>query len=114
MTAVIRIAGKGVIGGAKWRPLKGALLDRALDTGEFPSDETREYLARANRNSIAIIGIESVPAIQNLEAILEVPGIDAVFVGPNDLAQSMRGKDNKPPSGEAMAEALQHVLKTCK
>src|ERR1051326_6958983 len=49
---------QGVIGGAKWRPLKGALLDRAVETGEFPSDATRDYLARNNRNSIAIIGIE--------------------------------------------------------
>jgi 4-hydroxy-2-oxoheptanedioate aldolase len=80
---------KGVVGGAKWRPLKGALLDRAVETGEFPSDETREYLARANRNSVLIVGIESVPAIQNLEAILDVPGIDAIFVGPHDLSVTL-------------------------
>jgi 4-hydroxy-2-oxoheptanedioate aldolase len=43
-----------------------------------------------------------------------VPGIDAIFVGPNDLAASMRSKDNKPPSGKATKEALDHVLATCK
>jgi 4-hydroxy-2-oxoheptanedioate aldolase len=43
-----------------------------------------------------------------------VPGIDAIFVGPNDLAASMRGKDGKPPSGEATAQAMKHILATCR
>src|SRR5207253_6253620 len=47
-------------------------------------------------------------------AIFSVPGIDAIFVGPNDLAASMRGKDGKPPGGDATAEAMKHVLATCK
>jgi 4-hydroxy-2-oxoheptanedioate aldolase len=102
---------RGVIGGAKWRPLKGALLDRALETGEFPSEETRQYLASRNRNSIAIIGIESVPALENLEAILEVPGIDAVFVGPNDLSITLGVPDQYDhPRFES---ALGRVLELC-
>ena len=47
-------------------------------------------------------------------ALARVPGIDAIFVGPNDLAQSMRSKDNKPPSAQATKEAMDHILKTCK
>ena len=47
-------------------------------------------------------------------AIFSVPGIDAIFVGPNDLAASMRGKDGKGPSAEATAQALKHVLATCR
>jgi 4-hydroxy-2-oxoheptanedioate aldolase len=43
-----------------------------------------------------------------------VPGIDAIFVGPNDLAASMRSKDGKPPSGEATSQAMKHILATCK
>jgi len=77
---------KEVIGAAKWRPLKGALLDHAVDTGAFPSPETRDYLAERNKDCIVMIGIESVPAIENLEAILDVPGVDVVFVGPHDLS----------------------------
>jgi 4-hydroxy-2-oxoheptanedioate aldolase len=33
--------------------------------------------------------IESVKAVENLDAICAIPGIDAVFVGPNDLTVSM-------------------------
>ena len=33
--------------------------------------------------------IESVPAVENLDAICSIPGIDAVFVGPGDLTANM-------------------------
>ncbi|MCC6445782.1 MAG: hypothetical protein IT210_20300 [Armatimonadetes bacterium] len=100
-----------VIGGVKWRPLKGALLRKALDTGEFPGEETHSYLRQRNANSIAVIGIESVPAIENLEAILDVPGIDAIFVGPNDLSITLGVPDRYDhPDFEA---ALSRILRTC-
>src|SRR5262249_3717596 len=51
--------------------------------------------------------------VEDADAIFSVPGIDAIFVGPNDLAASMRGKDGRPPSAEATDRALKHVLETC-
>ena len=77
---------KEVVGAAKWRPLKGELVRKAVDAGEFPSAATKDYLAARNANNVCIIGIESVPAIENLENILKVRDIDAIFVGPNDLS----------------------------
>lgn len=100
-----------VVGGAKWRPLKGDLLERALQTGDFPSDELREYLVARNADSLTIIGIESVPAIENLEAILGVPGVDAIFVGPHDLSCSLGiPAQYEHPRFEA---AVQRVIDTC-
>ena len=78
-----------VVAAAKWRPLKGEAVDRVVESGGHVSDATRAYLEERNRNSIAIIGIESVAAVNNLEAILEVPGIDGIFVGPNDMSISL-------------------------
>ena len=78
-----------VVAAAKWRPLKGEAVDRLIATGEHVSDATRAYLEERNKDSIAIIGIESVAAIDNLESILEVPGIDGIFVGPNDMSISL-------------------------
>ena len=78
-----------VVGAAKWRPLKGEAVDRIVESGDHVSDATRAYLEERNRNSIAIIGIESVAAVENLDAILEVPGIDGIFVGPNDMSISL-------------------------
>ena len=63
--------------------------DKIIKGQEFPSEETKLYLENKNKNNICIIGIESVPAINNLDDILSVNGIDAVFVGPNDLTISL-------------------------
>ena len=78
-----------VVGAAKWRPLKGEAVDRVMATGEHISDATRAYLEDRNKNSICIIGIESREAADNLEEMLKVPGIDGIFVGPNDMSISL-------------------------
>jgi 4-hydroxy-2-oxoheptanedioate aldolase len=103
---------KEVVGAAKWRPLKGELVRKAVDTGEFPSAASKAYLENRNRNNVCIIGIESVPAIRNLDSILKVGGIDAIFVGPNDLSISVGVPDQYDhPDYEA---ALREVLRICK
>ena len=80
---------EAVVATAKWRPLKGEYLLRAVRDGVFPSDATRDYLANRRRESIAIIGIESEPGQRNLDDILNVPGIDGIFIGPNDMSTSL-------------------------
>lgn len=47
------------------------------------------YLAKANELNLAIAMIETRQALDNLDAILAVPGIDGVFVGPSDLSVSL-------------------------
>lgn len=49
----------------------------------------REYLLSANDNVLVCVQIESRTAVDNVEAIAAVPGVDMLFVGPNDLASSM-------------------------
>ena len=63
---------------------------------------------------LIVLQCEHIQAVENADEIFSVPGIDAIFVGPNDLAASMRSKDGKPPSGEATTQAMKHVLATCK
>ena len=102
---------KEVVGAAKWRPLKGELVRKAVDSGEFPSQATKEYLEARNRNNVCIVGIESVPAIANLENILKVGGIDAIFVGPNDLSITLGIPDQYDhPDYEA---ALREIISKC-
>lgn len=47
------------------------------------------YLDQANELTLAIAMIETQQALDNLDAILAVPGIDGVFVGPTDLSVSL-------------------------
>lgn len=80
---------RAIVAAARLRPLKGALHDAARDEGHYVNPETEEYLGRFNRRAAVIIGIESVPALERLDAILAVPGIDAIFIGPHDLSISL-------------------------
>ncbi len=47
------------------------------------------YQATANEEVLCIPMIETQEAVDNLEAILDVPGIDGVYIGPSDLGFSM-------------------------
>ena len=100
---------RAVAGAAKWLPMKGEFVRRAVEKGEFPSEATREYLEKRNLNNICIIGIESVPAMRNLPDILKIDGVDAIFVGPNDLTISLGIPDQfDHPDYEA---ALRKIIK---
>jgi len=48
-----------------------------------------EYLAEANLQTAVIVQVEHIQAVNNIEAILAVEGLDAVLVGPYDLSASM-------------------------
>jgi 4-hydroxy-2-oxoheptanedioate aldolase len=82
----------------------------ALNFGASAND----YYAHANEELLVVLQCEHIQSVENADAIFAVPGIDAIFVGPNDLAASMRGKDGKPPSGEATTQAMKHIRETCK
>jgi 4-hydroxy-2-oxoheptanedioate aldolase len=73
-----------------------------------------DYFNHADEEILIVLQCESPLGVKNAESICSVPGIDAFFIGPNDLAANMRSKDGKPPSAEATAEAMKHVLAACK
>jgi 4-hydroxy-2-oxoheptanedioate aldolase len=82
----------------------------ALNFGGTAND----YFARANDELLIVLQCEHIQSVENADSIFSVPGIDAIFVGPNDLAASMRSKEGRPPSGEATRDAMKHILATCK
>jgi 2-keto-3-deoxy-L-rhamnonate aldolase RhmA len=49
----------------------------------------REYLSAANREIAVIVQAEHARAVENIDAIVRVPGIDAVLLGPYDLSASL-------------------------
>ena len=52
-------------------------------------DAADNYQSTANDEILCIPMIETQEAVDNLDAILDVPGIDAVYIGPSDLGFSM-------------------------
>lgn len=99
-----------VVAAAKWRPLKGEAARHLMETGEHVSDATKTYLEERNKNSVAIIGIESVAAVNNLSEILKVPGIDGIFVGPNDMSISLGFPDQY--DRQEYQNTVKHVIDT--
>jgi len=76
-------------GAVKLRPIKGQKLDEIL--AGIPGalePELAEY-QRARNTRALIVNIESTYALQALDEILAVPGLDAVLVGPHDLSSSL-------------------------
>ena len=69
-----------------------------------------DYFEHANEEIPVIVQIEHIDAVNHIDEILSVVGIDAFFIGPNDLAASMRvklGLDNPDPRH---VEAVNKVL----
>ncbi|MCD6322590.1 MAG: hypothetical protein J7L77_06140 [Clostridiales bacterium] len=73
-------------GAVKMRPIKGQKLKDYLDGTKDFEPELAKYIEINNENHLLIINIESQPAIENLDEILKVPGLDAVLIGPHDLS----------------------------
>ena len=77
-----------LVGAVRYSPLKGQVLQTAMRDGVWPG-KTKEHLDARNQGRSAIINIESVTALENLEQLISVPGLDAVLVGPHDLSINM-------------------------
>src|SRR3954471_21013273 len=78
-----------MVGATRLRPLKGSRLSAALADDQKLERTLQDYLDRRNADTILILNIESVPAIERLNEILSVPGVDAVLIGPHDLSCSL-------------------------
>lgn len=75
-----------------------------------------EYFARANDEILVVIQAEHIRAVEDCESIFRAPGVDAMFVGPNDLLASM-GKppamDSDDPEFVAALTRLRTVAEEC-
>lgn len=82
----------------------------ALNFAATPAD----YYAKVDDEVLVVLQCEHIQAVRTFDAVYSVPGVDAVFVGPNDLAASMRDASGKPPSPEAFKQALADILAGCR
>ncbi|QYZ69594.1 HpcH/HpaI aldolase family protein [Neotabrizicola shimadae] len=81
-------------------------LTRATHFGRMPG-----YFDRASDEICLILQIETREALDNLEAIAAVPGVDALFIGPADLAASLGyGANQQDPALRAtVADAIRRI-----
>ena len=99
-----------IVSYAKFAPMgsRGFGLSRASMYGLNAED----YVARANDGTTIIVLAEHVDAVENIEAICAVEGVDAVFIGPYDLSASMNkiGRIND----REVLDAINHIRDVCR
>ncbi len=71
-----------------------------------------DYFTKINQNICVVVQIETQQAVDNVEAITAVDGIDGIFVGPSDLSASL-GHFGNPKHSEVQA-AIKHVFDVAK
>lgn len=74
----------------------------------------KEYLRHANSLLTIIVQIETRLGVENCASIASVPGIDALFIGPNDLASSLGYFAFDHPNIPEVQEAIAKVLRAVK
>ncbi len=74
------------------------------------------YFTRANEEILIITQVETGEAAKNIDEILEVPGIDGIFIGPVDLATNLGylGNPAEPEVQKVIAHIESKVLKSGK
>jgi len=69
-------------------PLKGVRGFGPRRANQYGALESGEYLENAEKSFLRVLQIEHKKAIENLDEILQVEGIDLLICGPNDLSAS--------------------------
>lgn len=85
-----------------------AFSTRAAGYGAFGGDP---HTALSNQHLVLVVMIETPTGVANAAAIASVPGVDAVFIGPNDLSHSMGhgARWREPPVQAAIETALRAI-----
>ncbi len=92
------------------RGLDGAGLDGDFGLGVWHPDSG--YTDDANRETFIAVQIETPGALENVEEIAAVPGVDALFVGPGDLG--LRLIQDKSAAQTSLDQAIAQVADTAK
>lgn len=71
-----------------------------------------EYVTKANSETMVLPQIESMEAVNNLDALCKIDGVDGFIIGPRDLAMSMGFYDG--PKHEEVKQMLAHIFDTIK
>ena len=78
-----------VVSNAKYPPLGRRGCDTTMPDSDTAFSEPLAYLEHANRETFVVAQIEDAEALDHLDEIASVPGLDVLFIGPADLSLSL-------------------------
>jgi 4-hydroxy-2-oxoheptanedioate aldolase len=73
-----------------------------------------DYGDYANSEVVVMPMIETAEALKNLDEILSVPGVDAIYVGPSDLSLALGYKPRLDQTDAGVVEAQKKIVAACK
>lgn len=100
---------KLAIAAAKYPPTGNRSIGGGMHALNFDAT-AGDYYKHANDEILVVLQTESPEGVENAEAIYSLPGVDAIFVGPNDLTFQMRGPDGVDPTPDQLEAMLQRIL----
>ncbi len=100
---------KIAVAAAKYPPVGNRSLGGSLHALNYDAT-AGDYYKQANDEILVILQTESPEGVENAEAIYSLPGVDAIFVGPNDLTAQMRSSDGCDPTPQELEAMLQRIL----
>ena len=90
---------------------------RSLAAGTRPDkwgfdSKMADFAAAANAETLVCVQFEHPQALNNIQSILRIDGVDVFFIGPSDLSQSMGypGNPAAAPVADAIASALNTIV----
>ena len=104
---------EAAVSAVKFHPLGS----RGLARGTRPAGygfgmEMADYVKELNQETLVCVQLEETRALDNLYEIVEVEGVDVLFIGPSDLSQSMGYAEQRdaPQVQRAMDQAFERIV----
>jgi 2-keto-3-deoxy-L-rhamnonate aldolase RhmA len=103
---------ESIVGCSKYVPLGHRGFGTQTGQTDYKPLKAAEFMKEANEHTLVIAQIETQEAIENVDSILSVEGIDVGLIGPNDLSISLGVPDQM--GSEILAKAIDKVVETAK
>jgi 2-keto-3-deoxy-L-rhamnonate aldolase RhmA len=97
---------------SKYTPLGQRGFCNQTGQTDYKPLKTPDFMKEANEHTLIVAQIETREAIQNVDSILSVEGIDVGLIGPNDLSISLGIPDQM--GSEVLTKAIDKVVETAK
>lgn len=104
---------RAAVAAAKYPPQGIRSVGGSLHCMNFGADPAT-YYRQANDEILVVVQCESPQSVDEAEAIMSVPGVDAVFVGPNDLLCQMGKTPRMESDEEEFVSAMSRLLEASK
>ena len=96
-----------IVAAAKYPPMGERGMMNARTNTDYRGMSIADYGARANAETMVIVQVETREAVEDIDALLAVPGVDAALMGPADLSVALGTMDIAHPK---VTEYIQWVL----